>query len=307
MSAAWVAVGVRSTAMRRRRLGPAAVRAVAASPSLDTALATLLSGPYGHDVRADQSLADAQRAVVATLVWNLRVLAGWAPHAGVTTLRACAATIEVINVDDHLRAITDASAPAPYRLGALATAWPRLAAASDSAGLRRALAQSRWGDPGSDDRHDISIAMRLSLAERISVEVPAARAWAAGAAALVLARELAYRRDAIGARTRLTVSRVLGPTAADAGSLSELRSALPVAARWALADADEPDELWRAEIAWWARVDRDAGALSRHGGPDSQTLVGTVAMLAVDAWRVRAALELAARGGGRLEDFDAVA
>ena len=29
--------------------------------------------------------------------------------------------------------------------------------------------------------------------------------------------------------------------------------------------------------------------------------------MAVDAWRVRAALELAARGGGPLEVFDAVA
>jgi hypothetical protein len=35
-------------------------------------------------------------------------------------------------------------------------------------------------------------------------------------------------------------------------------------------------------------------------------VVGAVAVLSVDAWRVRAALELAARGGGSLEVLDAV-
>ena len=34
---------------------------------------------------------------------------------------------------------------------------------------------------------------------------------------------------------------------------------------------------------------------------------GAIALLAVDAWQVQAALELAARGGGALEAFDAVA
>ena len=47
--------------------------------------------------------------------------------------------------------------------------------------------------------------------------------------------------------------------------------------------------------------------MARQGGADAKTLVGTVARLAVDAWRVRAALELAARGGRTVEDFDAVA
>ncbi len=43
----------------------------------------------------------------------------------------------------------------------------------------------------------------------------------------------------------------------------------------------------------------------------SAPVIGSVAVLAADAWRVRAALEVAARGGpgspGALEAFDAVA
>jgi hypothetical protein len=307
MSTAWVAVGVRSTAIRRRRLGLTAVRALAASPSLDAALQVLAGGPYGHDVRANQSLEQAQRAVVATLVWNLRVLAGWAPRDGVALLRALAAPIEAVNIDEHVRRASEGSAPPPYRLGALATAWPRLAATADAPSLRRVLARSSWGDPGSDDRHDISVALRLSLAERVSVEVRDARPWAAGAAALVLARELGLRAAPPSTRVRLLASRVLGRAAGNADSLAALRAGLPAVAEWALSDATEPEELWRAEAAWWARVDRDAAGMAPQGGADARTLVGTVARLAVDAWRVRGALELAARGGRVVEDFDAVA
>lgn len=307
MSTAWVAVGVRSTAMRRRRLGLPATRALAASPSLGAALSVLADGPYGHDMTTDQSLEQAQRAVVATLVWNLRVLAGWAPRDGVALLRALAAPIEAINIDDRLRGTGGGAAPPPYRLGALATAWPRLAATTDPSGLRELLARSPWEDPGSDDRHEIAVAIRLSLAQRVSIEVPDARRWAAGAAALVLARELGFRVAAPSSRLRFLASRVLGPAAADAGSLTALHAALPAAARWALGEVTEPEQLWRAEAAWWVRVDRDAVGLSRHGGTDAAALVGTVARLAVDAWRVRAALELAARGGRVVEDFDAVA
>ena len=36
-------------------------------------------------------------------------------------------------------------------------------------------------------------------------------------------------------------------------------------------------------------------------------MVGAVAVMTADAWRVCAALEIAARGGGPMEDYDAVA
>ncbi len=307
MSTAWVAVGVRSTAMKRRRIGREAVRRLAAVGSLGEALAALASGPYGHEVRTGQSLAEAQRAVVASMVWNLRVLAGWAPRSGVLMLRAFAATVEIANVDDHLRSLAGALTPPPYVLGALSTAWPRLASTSTTADLRGALATSRWGDPGSDDPHDIAVYLRLSLAGRIRTDIPQARAWAAGAAALVLAREVAFHRTPLPDRARRIASRTVGPTAAAARALPELAAHLPVDARWALADLDAPADLWRAELAWWQRVDRDANTLGRAGVTVSDVLLGATTMLAVDAWRVRAALEVAARGNGRPEDFDAVA
>ena len=307
MSTAWVAVGVRSAAMRRRRLGVPAVRALAAAPSLAAALQVLVGGPYGRDVRADQSLEQAQRAVVDTLVWNLRVLAGWAPRDGVAVLRALAAPIEAMNVDERLRRPSGRAAPPPYRLGALATAWPRLAATEDAPGLRRALARSPWGDPGSDDPHQVAVAMRLSSAERVGLDVPDARVWAGGAAALVLARELGFSSPPPSERVRRLATRVLGRAAGGAGSLAALRAALPAPVRWALSDVDAPEQLWRAEAAWWARVDRDAAGMASRGGTGPSALVGTVALLAVDAWRVRAALELAARGGGAAEALDAVA
>ena len=307
MSTAWVAVGVRSTAMKRRRIGREATRRLAASESLEAALATLVAGPYGHEVRVGQSLAEAQRAVVASMVWNLRVLAGWAPRPGVLMLRAFAATIEIANIDDHLQALAGATAPSPYVLGALSTAWPRLARASNAADLRTALAASRWGDPGSDDPHDIAVYLRLSLAGRVLTDIPLARAWSAGAAALVLAREVAFHQPALPDRVRRTASRTVGLSAAAAGSLPELAARLPIDARWALADVAEPDDLWRAEMAWWQRVERDASALTKRGVTASDVVLGATAMLAVDAWRVRAALEVAARGNGRSEDFDAVA
>ena len=48
--------------------------------------------------------------------------------------------------------------------------------------------------------------------------------------------------------------------------------------------------------------------LRGRADPGPGTVVGVAGLLGVDAWRVRGALELAARGGGRLaEVFDAVA
>jgi hypothetical protein len=293
--------------MTRRRLGQVAARALAGDSSLDLAVARLADSPYGHDVRAGQSLAEAQRAVVANVMWNLRVLAGWQPRDGVVMLRARVGAVEAANVSDHLQRLAGGPAPAPFQLGGLATAWPRLAATSSIADLRRVLAASPWGDPGGDTPRDIAVTMRLALADRIMTEVPLAGSWAAGAAALLLAREVIAEHRSLSERTRLVASRVVGPAAVTASTLPELSRTLPAAARWALADVDDVSGLWQAEARWWARVERDGAVLCRHAGAGPDALVGAVAMMTVDAWRVRAALELAARGGSPLEVFDAVA
>ena len=64
----------------------------------------------------------------------------------------------------------------------------------------------------------------------------------------------------------------------------------------------------RERVAEQARgVESDAFGLVRRPRFSLDPVIGAVAACAVDSWRVRAALEIAARGGGPLEAFDAVA
>jgi hypothetical protein len=129
VSAGWVAGSVRARALAQRRLGAGAARTLAASSSLEVALAALAASPYRQEVRPGQRLAEAQRAVAATLLWHLRVLAGWLPREGADMLRLLAGWFEVANVDELLHRLAGGEAEEPFRLGALATAWPRLAPA----------------------------------------------------------------------------------------------------------------------------------------------------------------------------------
>ena len=88
-----------------------------------------------------------------------------------------------------------------------------------------------------------------------------------------------------------------------------LRARLPGDIRWTLEGIDGVGDLWRAEAGWWQRVEHDGFALLRGSSFDQRPVVGALAVLAVDAWRTRAALEAAARGGAApvLEAFDGVA
>ncbi len=100
---------------------------------------------------------------------------------------------------------------------------------------------------------------------------------------------------------------LLGPSAVGAASFGALRECLPGRAGWVLAGVTSPDGLYLAETAWWARVGRDGAALLRAAEPASGPVLGAAAVLAADARRACAALELAARGGGPLEAYDALA
>jgi hypothetical protein len=245
--------------------------------------------------------------VAATFLWNLRVLAGWTGPDGARVLRLLCGWAEIANVDALLRRFAgEPDVVPPYRLGSLASAWPQLARATDRGGLRRELATSVWGDPGGDDDHAITLVLRLAWAARVRAGVPLAAAWAAGAAALVLATDLAARPGPRTPTETAAVERVLGRDAADAATLPELGGALPRPARWALADVAAVEELWRAEAGWWLRVERDARAMTASSRFDLGPVLGVVALLAVDAWRVRAALELADRGGTPVEALHAL-
>jgi hypothetical protein len=292
--------------MTRRRLGPQGAAALAAAGSVGHAVELLSSSTYGHDVAPGQSLQAAQRAVVATAVWNLRVLTGWAPREGATVMRTLLAFVEIANTVAHLDQVAGRPVPPPYQLGGLATAWPRIREAADLGEVRRVLGTSAWGDPGGDSPRAVATSMTVVAADRVVALVPEAAAWAEAGTGLLLARELMSGRDLPPALHPL-LARVLGPRAARATTVTELGSVIPRRAAWALAGVESHDQLWRAETGWWHRVERDGAAMVRSARPGRPVLVGAVATLATDAWRVRAALELAARGAGPPEDLDAVA
>lgn len=306
MTAAWVAGSVRARAIAGRCIGPAYSRRLAESESLPTALLLLEDTPYGRDVHRGQTLAEAQHAIAAVTLWHLRVLAGWVPPDGVHLLRALAAWFEIANTDGLLLAMRGRPPAPEFELGTLATAWPRLRSAGSPAALRAALAASAWGDPGGDSPREIRLGMRARWATLVAGAGGPARIWACGAAALLVAGRFVAGQQlppAVLARLR----RLLNEGVLGAGSVDALTSALPTQLRWALADASSAEDLWRAEAAWWARVEWDGGVLLGTSVIGSESALGASVLLACDAWRARAALEIAARGGGPLGAYDAVA
>lgn len=306
MGAGWVAAVTRARAMLSRALGGEEAEKVASAPGLEAAVRHLGVSPYGRGLLPGTSLADAQRAVTAALLWHLRVLAGWQPLSGASAIRLLASGFEIANVEDHLRTLTGPGRPrVPYRLGALATAWPRLARTGSPRQLRAALAATGWGDPGAGTPAAVAVGMRVSAAVRTATAVPEAARWAAGRLALLVGREVFVTRRPLPRVSADRAERLLGGKAMAATSFADYRRALPPAARWAVDGIGHAADLWRAEGRWWDRLDEDGRTLLRGSRPGPAPVVGAVAVLSADTWRVRGALEGAARGGRRLEAFDA--
>jgi hypothetical protein len=306
MSAGWVAGSVRARALARRRLGAEYARQVASCDSLSDALRMLGATAYGTNLRPEQSLAAAQRQIAGSILWDLRVLAGWLPSGGLRLLRVLSAWFEVANIDELLQSIAGRPTDAEFRLGALATAWPRLRQAASNGELRAALAASAWQDPGGESTYAMRIGIRARWAARAAALGDPARTWAAGAVALLVAGERFSAGRAVDPAVMGSALSLLGP-AAQAATLEEMASGLPSRAGWVLAGITAPADLWRAEQAWLARVERDGLRLLRTSGLDSDAVLGAVTVMACDAWRIRAALELAARGGKPLEAYDELA
>ncbi len=307
MTAGWVAGSVRARALARRRLGAGTARQLAACASLGDALRLLAVTPCGASIRPGQPLAAAQHEVAGTLLWNLRVLAGWLPRDGVGLLRTLVAWFELANVDELLQALAGRPAGAEFRLGALVTAWPQLSQATSHDDLRSRLAGSAWQDPGGQTARAVRLGMRARWAARVAELGDPARTWAAGAAALLVAGE----RFAAGRTAEPAVLDgalpLLGGCAARAATFGELAGSLPSQARWVLTGISSPAGLWRAEAAVISRVERDGLRLLRASGPGREVVLGAVAVMACDAWRIRAALGLAARGGTPLAAYDELA
>ncbi|GLX03921.1 hypothetical protein [Microbispora sp. NBRC 16548] len=302
MTAAWVAGSTRARALARRGLGLTRARRVAACACVADAVALLATTSYGHDVRRGQSLAEAEHAVLATLLWHLRVLAGWLPREGGQVVRLLARWFEMTNVDELMCRLAGRPADPEFLLGSLATAWPRLRDCGSLGEIRAELNASPWGDTGGAGLRDIQVGMRLAWAARLAEALPsAARAWVLGGTALLVARERhAEGRDLLPEQ-RDRCRPLLGERALAAASMAEMAGRLPPAARWVLRDLDDPEELWRAERLWWKRLEDDGRALLAEWSFSPVPALGAAAVLAADARRVCAALELAALEGAARE------
>jgi len=306
VSAQWVAGNVRARALLNRRLGVGRARALAAMSSLTDAQHALAATAYGRDITVGQPAHDTDHAVCAALLWHLRVLAGWQPPVGARAIRALAAGFEAQNIAAHARKLAGAPPGLPYTLGALASAWPRLSETRSLAQLRDILAQTMWGDPGSESPSDIALAVQVGWALRVANAVPEARDWADAWLALSVARrrllELRELPGPVLVRARLGLG-----AAVAASDLASFTDAIATRLRWVFDGTTGAGGLWTAEARWWARVEADGlTMLGRSEFTRAQT-IGAVAVLAADAWRCRAALALASRGGGPMDVYDVVA
>lgn len=307
MSASFVAGQVRARALTRNALGPGRVRAIAQAGSLTEALASLAATPYGKRLPAVPTLDAAQHAVADSLLWHLRVLAGWLPPQGVVALRSLAGAFEIANIDGLLQRLEGRPAEEPYALGALATAWRALEDAPDTGTVRDRLAASPWGDPGSADPYDIRLFLRLSWASRVSGLDALTGGWAAGAAAVLVAGERFGDGRDLPEAALVRAQRLIGRAAAEAPTVPAMAGRLARGARWSLEGIDDAAGLWQAETRCWRRLERDGAALLRGSAFGLGPVVGAAAVMAADVRRVRAALETAALGGGPAEAYDEVA
>lgn len=297
MSATWIAGSVKARLLvAERRLGPEGAGRIAASPSLGDALAELRRSPYHGGLGQELALADAQRAVVAKVLLELRLLAGWLPSEALGLVRTLAGWYELVNLEDRIAYLGGAPLRPPFELGSLATAWSGASGAQSLGELRSALASSTWGDPGGDTPGELSFGLRLAWARRITTTVPEALPWAAGATALLVAHELFVTGLPVDILP-VPEARLLGPAWPAAATYGQFVDALPAQASWALELAPEPGLLWRAEARWWVRVEQEARALLGSGIAGRNVVVGAAALLAADARRVAVALGAVARRG----------
>lgn len=288
MIADWVAVETRARGLRRRRLGRDAARRLAGTGVLAAAIEALADSSYGYAVRSHMSLAEARFAVLETLLWHLRILAGWSRPAGAERIRRLAAGFEVANIARGWAQLEGRPLGRAFTLGALTVAWRDLAAARSIADLRARLAVSAWNEASAADLGALRFALEATWIERVADGVPEATGWARERAGMLIARAAAAG---------------VAPPAVPA--LNALRALVGAHAYAQAVETAQPGDLWLADVAWWKRVERDAAAMCTQTRSGARVVVGSVALLAADARRVCVALELAARGGD-VETFDAI-
>lgn len=311
MKAGWTAGTVRARAMARRRIGAARVRRVAAAATLDDGLAEL-EGTAFESATPGTAPDVAEQRIRAEELWELRVLAGWMPAPATPLFRALAARFERANIEQQWARLTGRQTWEPFELGSLATSWHRLARTTSADELSRELAVSPWGDPrdpGSADApgdidptivHDWLVIAWLRMVT--STAPPGSdqlRRWAAGEAALVVARMTTINQRRPTDRFVRAAMPLLGHRWPQSSRLDELHATLPPDAAWVLEAVDRTDRLWQAEARLRVRVEADAVRMLHSATFGPVPVIGAVATLAVDAWRVRAAIAAAAGATSR--------
>ena len=273
MSGDWIAGSVRARALAARADQNVAA-AVAASPGLGAAIAMLRATGWVRDIDAQTPLLTAERRVASSLLWRLRVLAGWLPSEGVEMIRACASWFEIRNVEDRIVYLAGGRAEAPFDLGRLGIISRSLQSTGSAGDIRRLLSTSAWGDPGAEDAYSVRIWMRHRWHRRVRDVHPKLRIWADAAAWLLVVRE-----------------RLAGRAGAEL--LASTRPVLPSHWQWVTATSWSGTDLWSAEERWWAQL-REEGALLLHSPvASSKPVVGALAILTAAAHEFASALESA--------------
>ena len=308
MNANWVAAAIRAQSLSHLRFGASRCRHLATATNLPEALAQLANSGYAQRLVGVTSLAAAQRATFETLLWQLRVLAGWLPPGGTRLVRAIAGIYERDNIVALAGRLAGGPEPSePYQLGGLATAWPRLQRQQSLPALTEALRQSAWGILGPIDAVALRDVLTLAWLRRLSAAAPAASIWACSASVLVAARMLLVDQTVPTSRVLDLVRPWIGREWTSTRDLDGFRGSLPRSARTVLDGVDDPADLWLAEARMRAKVEADGLRLTHAALPGPDVVLGAIAVLAVDGWRLRAALAAAEAGTGPGEVLDAVA
>jgi hypothetical protein len=297
MNLPWVAGTVRARLLLRHRLGRDRALEAAACTTFPEALALLGSAGYRDELQAATNLASAQRALAATLLLRLRVLAAWLPPEGASVLRALAGWFELVNIQERLASFVGGPPPRPFDLGSLSTAWNTLSQAQTPAELRASLARSIWGDPRGERPEQMHVSLRLALAGRVAATAPELARLADGAVALLVARMLFAEGRPLAQLLADRRLRRLGRTWQAAPTFTELVARLPAEASWPLAGIERAEDLWRGELGWWLESERVGQRLLRNAGDSRRAVIGAALLLTVDARHASTALGLAALGG----------
>ncbi|MBT1002545.1 hypothetical protein KIH31_08000 [Paenarthrobacter sp. DKR-5] len=308
MKADWVAASVRARSMAQRRSGAGTARAIAALPTLESAVAALHGSSYADRLSGTAGLGAAERAIQEAVLWQLRVLAGWLPASGTALARAAAGTFEIENITGLARRLADGTLSGePFQLGALATAWTRVREAASADELVSVLRTTAWGDVGTAQSGTLRDALTVSWARRLAAVAPSARPWCDAVCVLTAARALMVDSHLPSAPVLHHLRPVLGSAWESASTLAGFSDALPPSLRKVVLGIDSPQELWRAEARLRASVQAAGFRLLRASMPGPDVVLGAIAILSVDAWRLCAALAAAAAGAGGSEVLDAAA